>query len=80
MPGCQQDPRGLRKAISQNISAAWEPRGGGPGLWVDAAGFILAEEVTASSAAESSLTKSGWKKESGRQHDGRPLLSSKNRK
>lgn len=64
IPGFQQDPRDLLRAISQNISTAWEPRGGGPGLWVDAAGFILAEEVKASSAAEGSLTESGRKKES----------------
>lgn len=62
LPTFQQPPRGLPRATSQDITTAWEPKGGGPGLWEEAAGFVLAEEEKASGAGEGSLTESGRKK------------------
>lgn len=52
LPTFLQPPRGLLRATSQDIATAWEPKGGGPGLWEEAAGFVLAEEEKASGAGE----------------------------
>lgn len=55
-------PRGLLRATSQDITTALEPKGGGPGLRDEAAGFVLGQEEKASGAGEGSLTESGRKK------------------
>lgn len=62
LPTLQQPPRGLLRATSQDITTALEPKGGGPGLRDEAAGFVLAQEEKASGAGEGSLTESGRKK------------------
>lgn len=62
LPTFQQPPRGLLRATSQDITTALEPKGGGPGLRDEAAGFVLGQEEKASGAGEGSLTESGRKK------------------
>lgn len=62
LPTFQQPPRGLLRATSQDITTALEPKGSGPGLRDEAAGFVLGQEEKTSGAGEGSLTESGRKK------------------